>query len=285
MKRVTLFGLGIVAIVVLVTAYLSRGWFRDAWEQWQRLTLPAATGYQVPVTSNKLQVTSTYGTVTGTLPEAGIKKPSAVTPPPDPLAWIGTFPDEINLAVPFTSQAPKQVWDMPYQEACEEAAMLMVDSYYRGRTAKFTPDEGDAAILKLIAYENIHYEGKADMTAAEVATFVKEYYGYKQVIVRELTTLDQVKAALALGYPVMTPAYGKALGNPNFRNGGPPYHMLVIKGYLKDGRIITNDSGTRKGADYVYDPQVLFNALHDWNGGDVPHGKKMMIVVIPNSKP
>jgi hypothetical protein len=285
MKRKTPIILGALVLVALGAAYLGRGWLRDTWEEWRQPTLPAATSFQQPVTSSKLQVPSNERAATNSLPIAGVQKPTSTTIAVDPLAWTGKLPDETNLAVPFTSQAPKQVWDMPYQEACEEAAMLMVDAFYRGRTAKFTPDEADAAILKLIAYENIHYEGKADMTAAEVATFVKDYYGYKKVIVRELTSLDQVKAALANGYPVMTPAYGKALGNPNFRNGGPLYHMLVIKGYLKDGRIITNDSGTRKGADYVYDPHVLFEALHDWNGGDVPHGKKMMIVVIPNSKP
>ena len=60
---------------------------------------------------------------------------------------------------------------------------------------------------------------------------------------------------------------------------GPLYHMLVVKGYTKDGTIITNDPGTRRGADFLYDPDALFNAVHDWNGGNVNEGAKVMVVV------
>jgi len=56
----------------------------------------------------------------------------------------------------------------------------------------------------------------------------------------------------------------------------------VIKGFLSDGQIITNDPGTRKGADYLYDPQILLDAIHDWNDGDVPRGEKNMIVIRTN---
>ena len=35
----------------------------------------------------------------------------------------------MNLSVPFTSQAPEQNWDEPWQDACEEAAVLMLDAY------------------------------------------------------------------------------------------------------------------------------------------------------------
>ena len=55
--------------------------------------------------------------------------------------------------------------------------------------------------------------------------------------------------------------------------------MLVIKGYTKDGRFITNDPGTRRGANYLYDPNIVLNAIHYWNGGDVKNGKKAVIVV------
>jgi hypothetical protein len=81
------------------------------------------------------------------------------------------------------------------------------------------------------------------------------------------------------GVPVIIPASGKELQNPNFRNGGPPYHMLVMKGYLADGRWIVNDPGTRKGADYLYGKQLLLNAVHDWNGGDVPRGSSVAFVI------
>jgi hypothetical protein len=72
---------------------------------------------------------------------------------------------------------------------------------------------------------------------------------------------------------------GRQLGNPNYKQPGPLYHMLVIKGYKKNGDFITNDSGTRKGADYIYQADVIMQAMHDWNGGKVKTGKKVMLIV------
>ncbi len=55
--------------------------------------------------------------------------------------------------------------------------------------------------------------------------------------------------------------------------------MLVLRGYTKDGYVITNDPGTKRGAQYAYRWSVLLNAIHDWNGGDVENGEKVVIVV------
>lgn len=37
-------------------------------------------------------------------------------------------PIEVNLDIPFTSQAPNQSWALPYKEFCEEASVLMAMS-------------------------------------------------------------------------------------------------------------------------------------------------------------
>jgi hypothetical protein len=185
----------------------------------------------------------------------------------------------VNLAVPFLSQAPKQNWAMPYQEACEEASMLMVDAFYRGKQGAFTPTEGDRAILDLVAFEEAR--GKTpDLAAREVAEIATAKWGY-DVVVTSTVTPDLVKRALANGYPVILPANGKRLENPNFRNGGPPYHMLVIKGYANNRHWITNDPGTRLGADFTYRYAHLLSVARDWNGGDVPNGKPVLLVLVP----
>ena len=284
MKRWPIFVL-ILCIVGLGAAYVFRGSFRDAWQAWRAPELPKAAVYRsTPTTTETVVRTEPSPEPTSTPVQIPIAKPVKTTAATstDPLAWKGAFPTEINLAVPFLSQAPKQNWDMPYQEACEEASAIMVDAYYRGRTGAFTPEQGDVAILAAIAYEQSH-NLPPDFTAEQDAAFIRDYLGDAHVIVRPVSGPSDIKAALAHGYPVIVPAYGKVLGNPNYRNGGPPYHMLVIKGYLADGQWITNDSGTRKGADYLYNTDVLINALHDWNGGDVPNGKPVMIVILPNS--
>ncbi|MEK7537449.1 MAG: C39 family peptidase, partial [Patescibacteria group bacterium] len=118
-----------------------------------------------------------------------------------------------------------------------------------------------------------------DTTAAQTAQMVEGLYGGTSVQLLTNPTVAELKSAIAAGQPVVVPAAGRLLKNPNFKRPGPLYHMLVLKGYTKDGRFITNDPGTRRGADYLYDPEVIMNAMHDWNGGDVDQGAKVALVV------
>jgi hypothetical protein len=81
----------------------------------------------------------------------------------------------------------------------------------------------------------------------------------------------------------LTPANGKALDNPQFTNGGPDRHMLVIIGYdKKNGEFITNDPGTRLGRGYKYKDSTLYNAIRDYETGhkkDIEGMKKTVIVI------
>jgi hypothetical protein len=193
------------------------------------------------------------------------------------------LPAEINLKVPFTSQAPTANWDLPFQEACEETAALMVHYYLQDKTFA-SKETAEKLIQDIVTFEEDHYGNYKDTNAVETVRFIKDLWKYKTVDVYtgSQVTLDRIKREVADGNPVIVLAAGRMLGNPNFVAPGPIYHALVIKGYKKNGQIITNDPGTRKGADYVYDPQVLMNAIHDWNGGDVDNGQKNMIVIRAN---
>jgi hypothetical protein len=191
-----------------------------------------------------------------------------------------TIPNKINLAVPFTTQAPFAVWEQPYEDGCEEASSAMVEWYYQKK--QFTSkDEADAELQRLFAWEDATFGTNKDSNAEQTARMIREFYGRKKVVVKTDITAADIRAELASGRPVIVPAYGKALKNPNFKNGGPLYHMLVIKGYIGDTHFITNDPGTRNGADYTYTTQTLIGALHDWNNGDVQRGTPTMIVVYP----
>ena len=196
-------------------------------------------------------------------------EPEAESPPE-------TLPAEINLAVPFTSQAPHQNWDLPWQEFCEEASVLMAGHYFLSKDIP-NADYADAELHRIKAFEEERLGYWQDTTAEETALVLREFYHIQNVSV-EPVNIERMKQALAQGKLVLVPAAGRQLGNPYFTQPGPLYHMLVIKGYTKDGRLITNDPGTRRGKDYVYDPNVILNAAHDWNNGDVEHGEKLMIV-------
>jgi len=187
-------------------------------------------------------------------------------------------PASINLAVPFTSQAPFANWDLPYQEACEEASILMVNWYYLG-VEQVSAEEADRAILDLVAFEEAH-GFPMDLTAEELAELIGEYFGFSRVDILEDPTVELLQSHLAQGQPVIVPAAGRLLENPYFRSPGPIYHMLVLRGYTED-QFVTNDPGTRHGEAYLYSFDVVMSAMHDWNGGDVEEGAKHALVIYP----
>ncbi len=263
-------------VAVLGIGYAYRGTLREWYRQSTSPTLPAAETYD----ASSLVATSVSAATTSSVKATSIKPTPSKPTTKDPFAWSGTFPAEKNLAVPFLSQAPKQNWNLPYQEACEEAASIMVNAYYQGKKTAFTPDEGDTAILDLVAFEKRLLGKYEDTTAEETAAFIRAYF-HRNVIIKQSNDPLDIKRAIANGFPVIIPANGKTLANPNFRNGGPVYHMLVIKGWTKDGHWITNDPGTRLGADFLYTQENIQASMHDWNGGDVPNGKPEILVVMP----
>lgn len=211
------------------------------------------------------------------------------TPTPTPLS-SPTPATENNgvllLDVPFGSQAPYANWDDLHNEACEEAAMIMADAYFSRRT--LNPHLMEQTILSLVKWE----EGKGysvDVTAEETENILYGYFHLDSRLVVQ-PTAQMIRDELAAGRPVIVPAAGRMLGNPNFRRPGPIYHMLVIRGYdLNTDEFITNDPGTRKGEGYRYKTAVLMAAIHDWpkpgktkddvNDAEMQAGRSVMIVV------
>ena len=189
------------------------------------------------------------------------------------------LPKEFDIDVPFTPQAPFAIWDETHNDACEETALLMVHKFWVQEPLNQKIAEKE--ILELVDFQNKNYGDFKNTDAQETAQLIKDFYGYKKVEVSYDITLDDIKRELTQGRPVIVPAAGRLLKNPNFKTPGPLYHNLVVKGYSGE-RIITNDPGTRLGADYVYDQNILVEAIHDWNDGDIYNGRKVMIVVYPN---
>lgn len=194
-----------------------------------------------------------------------------------------SLPEAFNLAVPFTPQAPHADWSLPYKEACEEASLYMVHAYYQGvKATAIDPDTAKLEIDKIVEFEKGLFGFYEDTTAEQTATVAEMMYGYTVETI-DNPTIDQIKTHVAAGRPVIVPLAGRQLGNPFFTAPGPIYHMLVIRGYTKDGKFITNDPGTKHGQAYLYDFDTVMNAMHDWNGGkEITDGKKVVLVVYPN---
>ncbi|OGM97078.1 MAG: hypothetical protein A3B86_03005 [Candidatus Yanofskybacteria bacterium RIFCSPHIGHO2_02_FULL_38_22b] len=197
---------------------------------------------------------------------------------PELITDIGSMPVEINLAVPFTVQAPYANWEDPYGDFCEEASVLMAASYVFGTTIA-GPDFADQKMLEIKLFEEQRFGYHKDTSAEETATILREFYKIDKIRLVYNPTENDIKKALAEKKAVIIPAAGQQLGNPYFRQPGPLYHMLVIKGYTKEGNFITNDPGTKRGSDFIYSSSVIMNAIHDWNNGDIDNGRKVVIIV------
>ncbi len=210
-----------------------------------------------------------------TVTTSPVPRISATISPSTPAS---SLPPEINLAVPFTSQSPYQNWELPYSEFCEEASTLIAASYINRMTIN-DPAYANKKLLEVKSFEEARFGYYQDTNAEETAIILREFFKIDKVSIVYDPKIEDIKKALAGGRVVIIPAAGRLLHNPYFQQPGPLYHMLVIKGYTKTGNFITNDPGTRHGADYIYAPDIIMNAIHDWNGGDVTNGRKVMIVV------
>ena len=192
------------------------------------------------------------------------------------------LPLSINLAVPFTPQAPHADWGEPYKESCEEASVYMVERYYEGEPeGLIEAGKADEAIQTIVAFENELFGYYEDTTAEQTGVFAELMFGRTYELIED-PSVDDLKSHLVQGRPVIIPAAGRLLNNPHFTAPGPIYHMLVVRGYTEAGQFIVNDPGTYRGEAYLYDFDTLLYAMHDWNGGDeITDGRKVALVIYP----
>lgn len=209
----------------------------------------------------------------------GIKNEAAkITETSPTQGQTASLPSKMIISVPFTSQAPFASWDAYHEDACEEASIIMVKYYLDGKS--LSKEQADKEILALIDFEIKNYGGYIDSDVQQMMDMSKKFYGITNMKAVYDFKKEDLKKYLALGKPIIIPAAGRLLGNPNFKSPGPLYHALVLTGYNGDW-IITNDPGTRKGQDYRYKIDVLYNAIHDFPGdkNKIEQGRKAMIVL------
>lgn len=200
---------------------------------------------------------------------AVVSAPPTATPTPSPEATPTPSPTPLPASlfiqhVPWTVQAPYGVWDSAHEEYCEAAALLMVSRYYKGQVYpndRIPPAEADSAMGQIVQVERQTYPGIVDLSLDKVAAIGKSIYGYDSTI--QPATLDNVKAALAAGRPVLIPldTHGGPQGKiAPFYGTQPTYHVLVLIGY--DGTTVyANDSGISQGQRYAYPWSVMESAM------------------------
>ncbi|PIR74370.1 MAG: hypothetical protein COU35_02890 [Candidatus Magasanikbacteria bacterium CG10_big_fil_rev_8_21_14_0_10_47_10] len=180
-----------------------------------------------------------------------------------------------TLPVPFTSQAPRGAWTQPWQDACEEATIVMIDAYYAGQM--LSVDSSEKRLLNVFNIKNAKFGSSLDENAQKISDIINAYYPWEAYVV-DSPSLDQIKREIDTGHPVIVPVYGRALYNPHFRASGPVYHTVVISGYDDTSQtFIAQEPGTRYGLDYHYSYDTIMNAMHDYVPGDTANGSPRAI--------
>ena len=206
-----------------------------------------------------------------------------------PLIFLLVFAPQLvfatSLPVPHTMQAPRAQWGIqPWEDACEEASTIMIDSFYNNRhsSRRIPYKEAEQQILDIVELENKHFGFNKDTNAEQIVYVINNFFSWEAYIV-DNPSLDQIKEQIDLGYPVIALTHGRSLGNPYFRIPGPDYHVFVISGYNDDQKsFVTQEPGTRHGFDLRYSYDTILRALHDFTKlGQTQFGKKRIVFTRP----
>lgn len=190
---------------------------------------------------------------------------------------VAELPEQINLDVPFYPQAPDADWGMPWQEACEEASLIL--AYYYATNQSLSKAEFKDHIWGLVEWQNKNFGDYIHSSTSQNAEMLKGYFEYDNFEIIENPTIEDMKRELAAGHPIVAPFAGRLLENPFFTAPGPYYHVFVIKGY--DGKnFIVNDVGTRRGENFMYSYENILSSLHDYDvDKDINDGDKRIIIL------
>ena len=216
-------------------------------------------------------------------PTESLPTPSPANPTNSSSPTPTSFPAKHLIKTTFIPQAPQQNWDQPWQDACEEAALLTVAFYYQNQH----PDQEEivSSILDMVDYQTS--QGfKKDVNIDQMALIATDYLHLKSQIILQ-PTLTKIKDYLIQNIPVIIPANGKQLfaENRHFNDGGPYYHNLVILGYDdKKKQFTVHDVGTRHGAYFKYSYRLLMDSIHDFPPSerkqDINLGDKKALVLL-----
>ncbi len=169
------------------------------------------------------------------------------------------YAQAMEMMVPYVSQVPDGAWVAPWDEACEEASITMINGFYQKR--KMIPVKTSKQDMqKIIDWEKATFNNYQDTTAEETQQ-VADQFGVFTTEIKRNPTLEDIKKELDAQHPVIALVDMYKLYNE--RPAGDSYHVFVIVGYDDVKKeFMVNDPG-RSAKAYSYDR--ILNALHDYN--------------------
>lgn len=264
-----------IFFILIVIIIITGGWFF-----WKSSNHPSVSEKNNSLVTQVAEYRTSLQAIDNRETSIIVEKPSEV------VAQAVAVDKFIKLDAPFILQAPFANWsEFIFENACEEASLVMAMNWISGEKS-VSPEKAKKQILEIVAFENKEFGYNTDTDVFDMKIIFQKYFKYQNVFTQENISVQDIKNELQEGNLVIVPAFGRALKNPNYTGRGPIVHMLTIIGYdPKTKEFITHDPGTRKGAGYRYNEDILFSAIWSYPNGkdtpDVPTGKmkKVMLVV------
>ena len=187
-------------------------------------------------------------------------------------------PSTIILQVPFSTQAPNDTWSR--NEDCEETSITMANAFLTGTTEdKIPADAAQQSINNLKTWEQNNLGYNANTGSNATTQMAEGAFNLKVNQIQNFTEAN-LKTALENNTPILLPIDAQILGNAQYVNGGPLYHMIVIRGFKGD-TFIVNDPGTTNGDGNQYPFSTLQRASADWDNTTqaIDFSRKIALVI------
>jgi hypothetical protein len=170
------------------------------------------------------------------------------------------FSTHADLAVPYVPQVFHDNWVAPWDEACEEASITMIDAYYAKR-ASVSENDARQQMEGMFEWERNAFQKIEDTNADQTAKLIEEKGNFRSVVKRN-PSVEDIKSELKDNHPVIALVNMYHLyQEPNL---GDSYHVLVIRGFDDSKKeFIVHDPARQNQTRYAYD--VLLKALHDFD--------------------
>ena len=177
------------------------------------------------------------------------------------------IPNEYNIQnMDFFSQAPYGNRNQPYQDACEEASLLIW--YYYLKNLNKTKAQYNTDLLAMVELEMQMLWYFESTTIMEMKQIINKRDREIKASIIEHPTIRDIEREISQNNVVIAPFYGKWLKNPHYALWGPEYHFMVIKGYNQTN-FITHDVWTLRWENREYTKSTIMNNIHDRNRTDV----------------
>lgn len=186
-----------------------------------------------------------------------------------------------TLEVPFTSQAPEENWNEPWQNACEETSIVMVNAFYKDDD-ELTREEAKKKILEVLKVKKNEIKVSKDESVDTIVELINTLdLNFEAKSVSNPSQEDLIEE-IQNNRPVIIPVFAHELPNPYYGENGPDYHVIVLVGYDEAKQVFkVNDPGTQKGEGLEFSYEVIMEAIHDLNQENYAAGEKKVVFTQP----